>query len=89
MYDCWQLQRWIFRIFTGGRPWRVQTAGLGWGEAFEVSRHSLRTIPFDSMSFAGYRIEAGIEELTHDMSRPMQCGEGRKVDVSLFLARLS
>jgi hypothetical protein len=41
------------------------------------------------MSFAGYRIEAGIEELTHDMSRPMQCGEGRKVDVSLFLARLS
>ena len=40
-------------------------AGLGWGEAFEVSRHSLRTIPFDSMSFADNRIEAGVEELTH------------------------
>jgi hypothetical protein len=25
----------------------------------------LRTIPFDSMSFADNRIEAGVEELTH------------------------
>ena len=66
MYDCWLRQRWIF----DGR--RIETsdgwAGLGWDEAFEVSRHSLRTIPFDSMSFADNRIEAGVEELTHRLS---------------------
>lgn len=63
MYDCWLRQRWIFdgRRIESSDGW----AGLGWDEAFEVSRHSLRTIPFDSMSFADNRIEAGVEELTH------------------------
>jgi hypothetical protein len=51
-------------------------AGLGWGEAFEVSRHSSRTIPFDSMSFADNRIVDGVEELTHVTSNAVW----RKVD---------
>lgn len=49
-------------------------AGLGWDEAFEVSRHSLRTIPFDSMSFADNRIEAGVEELTHHVQCSVEKG---------------
>ena len=65
MYDCRLRQRWIF---NGRRSVHGEFRRLGWGEAFEVSRHPLRTIPFDSMSFADNRIEAGVEELTHRLS---------------------
>jgi hypothetical protein len=89
MYDCWLRQRWIFdgRRDVHGEFRRLGWPGLAWGEAFEVSRHSLRTIPFDSMSFADSRIEAGVEELTHVTSNAMW----RKVDGCNcgVLARLS
>ena len=66
---------------------RLQTAGLGWDEAFEVSRHSLRTIPFDSMSFADNRIEAGVEELTHHVQCSVE--KGGRLQLVEWFARLS
>lgn len=64
-------------------------AGLGWGEAFEVSRHPLRTIPFDSMSFADNRIEAGVEELTHIYHAQCSVEKGGRLQLVEWFARLS
>ena len=85
MYDCWLRQRWILdgRRIESSDGW----AGLGWDEAFEVSRHSLRTIPFDSMSFADNRIEAGVEELTHHVQCSVE--KGGRLQLVEWFARLS